>query len=436
MGLAGLALACGGGTYEPAPVEESPPARPPDLTSNACIPRTCAELQRSCGDAQDGCGGTLSCGSCAEGQECQDRGAVAACGAPEPESFTARWVQHTPRPGTDWACSVTADGAGLTWVVVVDGDFHPALHKLDAQGQLLGTFPLPARGVGIYQCLLAPTREGGVYVSVDGVLSRVASEGAVQWQVDTGDVDGLVVDSEDAAIINTQVPWCYFERCSNGYLTRYSASGERLWKRDASTSLAGGDMFSGLAVDAQDRIYTGTDDGKLLVLSRSGEVLSERRAWVQAGQLALTPEGGYIATSGFYERITLGGQVFEAGGARYAGIIVSVGPDDALRWAHVVPEGDYRVAVSAAGQVGVLRLTHAEGCELLVLEELSPSGALQRRRELGRPSCRTDRGSTPFALAPVGEDWLIASSFEGTFDAGSGPMTSDDWDAWVMRLGR
>ena len=433
--LAGLCLACGGESVAPQLQEESPPARPPDLESSVCVPRTCAELQHSCGEVTDGCGATLSCGACPGGQVCEERGAAAACGAPEPGSFTMRWVHHTPLPGIDWTCGVMADGAGATWVVTMAWGGQPALRKLDAQGQSLGSFHLPARDIGTHRCLLAPTREGGVYVSTDGVLSRVSPDGEVQWHVDTGDVDGLAVDGDDAAVTNTQLPWCYFERCGNGYLTRYSAGGELLWKKEASSGLAGR-MFYGLAVDAQGGLHTVSEEQGVLTLSSAGEVLRAQRPWGLPGLLFVTPDGGSLMTLGFYERITLRGQVFEAGGPRHAGLLLSVGPDDVLRWAHVVTDLPYSVAVSATGQVGLLRMTREAGCDVPVLEELSPVGELQRRSALPRLSCRTDGGSIPFALAPAGEDWLFASGFTGSLDAGQGAMTSDDWDGWVVRLGR
>jgi hypothetical protein len=36
----------------------------------SCLPKTCAEEGFSCGTLDDGCGGTLECGTCAQGQAC------------------------------------------------------------------------------------------------------------------------------------------------------------------------------------------------------------------------------------------------------------------------------------------------------------------------------------------------------------------------------
>jgi hypothetical protein len=38
--------------------------------SGGCRPRTCAQANASCGTINDGCGGTLSCGTCTNGQTC------------------------------------------------------------------------------------------------------------------------------------------------------------------------------------------------------------------------------------------------------------------------------------------------------------------------------------------------------------------------------
>ncbi|MCC6315526.1 MAG: hypothetical protein IT337_16125 [Thermomicrobiales bacterium] len=45
------------------------------------MPHTCAELGVGCGSAQDGCGGTLMCGPCPDGKECQNGTCAGTCGA-------------------------------------------------------------------------------------------------------------------------------------------------------------------------------------------------------------------------------------------------------------------------------------------------------------------------------------------------------------------
>jgi hypothetical protein len=61
-----------------------------ELYSTTCTPLTCEAAGAACGTRSDGCGGTLSCGSCADGQVCTAntcctpltcQGAGAACGA-------------------------------------------------------------------------------------------------------------------------------------------------------------------------------------------------------------------------------------------------------------------------------------------------------------------------------------------------------------------
>ena len=49
----------------------------------ACVPQTCAELGNDCGDVADGCGGTMSCGVCANGEVCGGGGVANVCGEEE-----------------------------------------------------------------------------------------------------------------------------------------------------------------------------------------------------------------------------------------------------------------------------------------------------------------------------------------------------------------
>lgn len=43
-------------------------------SSNICTPTTCAQLGKQCGSASDGCGGTLNCGTCDAGYQCNSVG--------------------------------------------------------------------------------------------------------------------------------------------------------------------------------------------------------------------------------------------------------------------------------------------------------------------------------------------------------------------------
>ncbi len=55
-----------------------------------CVPLTCAEAGASCGPLEDGCGGTLDCGTCADGTACVD----GSCGCP-PDEGEGNDVQAT-----------------------------------------------------------------------------------------------------------------------------------------------------------------------------------------------------------------------------------------------------------------------------------------------------------------------------------------------------
>jgi hypothetical protein len=54
------------------------------VATQACTPKTCAQLGKNCGPVADGCGGVLACGSCASGQTCGGGGTPSVCGVPTP----------------------------------------------------------------------------------------------------------------------------------------------------------------------------------------------------------------------------------------------------------------------------------------------------------------------------------------------------------------
>ncbi len=70
--------------------------------SGSCTPTTCAAQGKNCGTIADGCGGTLSCGTCADGQTCSDN--VCTTSTCTPTTCAAQ--------GKD--CGTIADGCGGT----------------------------------------------------------------------------------------------------------------------------------------------------------------------------------------------------------------------------------------------------------------------------------------------------------------------------------
>ncbi|MBI2374117.1 MAG: hypothetical protein HYV07_08965 [Deltaproteobacteria bacterium] len=67
----------------------------------SCVPRSCADAGAECGAVSDGCGGTLTCGSCAAGQDCANNQCVTSC---------------VPRSCVDAGaeCGAVSDGCGGT----------------------------------------------------------------------------------------------------------------------------------------------------------------------------------------------------------------------------------------------------------------------------------------------------------------------------------
>jgi hypothetical protein len=75
--------------------------------AGACSPVSCADQNLACGPAGDGCGGSLSCGTCPNGQACGGAGVRGQCGAPDAGACNPRSCadQHI-------ACGPAGDGCG------------------------------------------------------------------------------------------------------------------------------------------------------------------------------------------------------------------------------------------------------------------------------------------------------------------------------------
>lgn len=67
-----------------------------------CIPTTCAANGKNCGSIPDGCGGTLNCGACAGPQSCGGGGVANVCGC----------VPSTTCASAGYTCGTVGDGCG------------------------------------------------------------------------------------------------------------------------------------------------------------------------------------------------------------------------------------------------------------------------------------------------------------------------------------
>ncbi|MDF2691855.1 MAG: Tryptophan synthase alpha chain, partial [Labilithrix sp.] len=83
----------------------------------ACVPKTCAELNVECGQAGDGCGGILTCGTCAAGQQCGAVGSPSRCVAAVPtgpDGGACVKKTCTDYNAQNIDCGVQSDGCGGT----------------------------------------------------------------------------------------------------------------------------------------------------------------------------------------------------------------------------------------------------------------------------------------------------------------------------------
>src|SRR4051812_25896373 len=139
-GVAGGVLLRCGGSGDPNKFQFEQPSSPsgvsPSPSGPACYPRTCQDFAATCGSVADGCGGTLQCGSCAEGQSCGGAGVANQCGAPALSPAPAlSWVVHSVEVGELGHAALATDERGAIYLSTWGG--ADRLSKYDPSGKRL-----------------------------------------------------------------------------------------------------------------------------------------------------------------------------------------------------------------------------------------------------------------------------------------------------------
>jgi hypothetical protein len=98
---------CGGGGFSRCGVGTAP-----DGGQVVCTPKTCADYGYTCGPAGDGCGGMIDCGTCVSPQYCGGGGFNTCGGSTTPDGGVV--VPCTPKTCNDLGvnCGVAGDGCG------------------------------------------------------------------------------------------------------------------------------------------------------------------------------------------------------------------------------------------------------------------------------------------------------------------------------------
>lgn len=437
----------------PAPPPVTPP--PPPLT----VAEQCAALGAQCGAVKLGTeGASLACGGCGPDEGCGIAGEENRC-APSPHAVRTAWL-YTTEHGIR-AVAAHPEG-GLAFLQQTPGGSAPA--RLDAEGRLLWAREGVLDREQFYGLSVTPRGELYAWGWVDGV-SFTGSNLAVRYTPD-GKSRVVVGGCGDECGLST-----YLEDAQGGLLH--------------SRANIGGIHVS----------YVGADGSGWGLDDPWGDEPSP--APFELYEEDLLASGDAFVSVGLPGRVTYWGRDFGAPGEhRFA--VLKIAPDGALRWAYetpTIPGNVYGIGVTAlrdgsvfgyGGYEGVLewegfRLPVAERNETRqFLFELSPAGKLRWVRELRAGGLTIGpRGELALlngmahpdasdciswqvalysrvgklewvrsfentgcrgklwwdAVTFVGGDLVLAGSFRGEVDLGTGPLRAPEEDSHGFLLG-
>ena len=138
----------------------------------ACIPRSCEALGKNCGQVSDGCGETLECGTCLGGQTCGGGGSPNVCG----ESCTPKSCETLGRN-----CGEVSDGCGgtLSCGTCADGFTCGGGGTEGVCGKPCAACPAGFTCDGQGTCIEGNPLQLALDVQVLGVSGRVTHNGAL-----------------------------------------------------------------------------------------------------------------------------------------------------------------------------------------------------------------------------------------------------------------
>ncbi|HYO68632.1 MAG TPA: protein kinase, partial [Archangium sp.] len=302
----------------------------------------------------------------------------------------------------------------------------------------------------------------------DVFLARLDPEGRPLWSGRFGDVseqvgESVAVDTEGNAVIaglfHGTVDFGGGALVSAGladvFLARFSPEGQPLWSRRFGG--AGEQHATGLAVDGRGRIaLTGVFEGSIdfgegpltppsamgsfvALFDSGGRVRWSRRLGGgerALGTLVTFDTSGHLVTVEKYTRAAIHGfaltRFTPEGHPLWSRHIESTGPLDVLR-VTAAPNGRSVVVGWAQGELdlGGGVSSGEGGADVLVLE-FGPDGDVLGVRRFGDGAHQMGRAVAVDARGHV----LVAGSFEGSLDFGSGPLVSaGESDFFLARLG-
>lgn len=343
--------------------------------------------------------------------------ALDACGDP-------RWSRRFGDAARQRAIDVAASRAGH---VLVLGEFAGAVDF--GAGRLTAASP---SGTDLFLAKLDPRGRTRWVAQISAEEDSVLSGAAL---ADDRDGGALVLGRLEGAarVAGARIA----RRALGAFVARIDASGRFSW---VSTPPSGSDSEEiGIKIDADGNVILAAQDARgtatfVTRLGPTGKLLWHRRFGGSAEQLemaydiAVTPDGmTLLSGSGVFGEPTLPGgpRPFVAKLDRQ-GSVLWVKRFDDLGPPHVAAGGK-RVLLAGPASCAGATVDNPTRCSAFAVE-LGPSGEAQRTRRFG-----ADARIVGVELDPWGNA-MIAGSFKGTLDLGTGPLASPQGALFVARL--
>lgn len=352
-----------------------------------------------------------------------------------------------------WGGSSGADEARLSGVVVSGGGAIVA-GEITGAAQVGGQILTSGGGADVLVARLKPggtldwaKRFGSIYDDRVKAIAATEAGGAVV----VGTFDG-VVDFGGTTLTSIAGPDAFVMRVDASGQTSFvlqieNADARAVAVEESGDILVAGD-FTGTTTFGQIPLTSSANDVFVARLGPDGSVLAAQRyAYeVKAGALALAAGGGRVYLTGsFQNSVDFGaGPITSAGSrdvlvARLDGALAPVfvkrfgdSTSQEARAVAVLPDGGAAIAGAFRGKMdlGVSVLT-ADTLDDAFVVRLTEDGDVLFGLRFGDPATQGARS----IAAGAGGELLLAGGFEGTLDAGDGPITSAGGeDVFLLRL--
>jgi hypothetical protein len=134
-------------------------------------------------------------------------------------------------------------------------------------------------------------------------------------------------------------------------------------------------------------------------------------------------------------RVVAAGSLDPAAGGTPTGFVAALEPDGSVRYAHQLPRPATAMALDANGRAAVVVGEWPRSCdELGAVGLFDATGALRWRRELPSDVAGPCLRWSPSVVFATNGDVVVSGSWSGTFDFGSGPVSSRGSDVYVLAI--